>query len=403
MASVRIMHLIDGLTTGGAEVMLCKLVTRVDRARFENTVVSFMDEGPVKGAIEEAGIPVTTLGVPRGRLSPAGLARLIRLLAAERPTVLHTWSKTADLVGLVAGRALGVQNVVWNIRGSSRLRSQCSRTTRLCDRACALLSQSPTMVLTNSEAGLMAHVRKGYRPKRWQIIPNGFDLDAFWPDQDTRREVRRELGIPQEAIVIGTAGRYHPVKDLATFVRAVSLAAARHDRWHFVMAGTALTPGNAELLGAVRGTEAEGRLHLLGERNDMPRVLAALDVFTLTSLSEGFPNVVGEAMACAIPCIVTETAGDAPTIVGETGVVVPARDPDALGAAWERMFAASDQVRAAFGQAARQRVHDKYSLGAVVREYEDLYTSLAAGTARTGGSHRSGSGAYPPRHAHRLR
>lgn len=377
---IRIVHFIDGLTRGGAEVMLCRVVTRMDRQRFRNVVVSAMDDGPLKSELIGAGIPVVTLGVRQGRPSLAGLMRLTRVLAAERPAILQTWCKTADLVGFVAGRALGLRNIVWSIRGSSRPPGQLSRATRLCELACAVLSPGPRVVLVNSEAGRAAHVRKGYRPARWQVIPNGFDVDAFRPDPYARRQVRRELGIPEGSIAIGTAGRYHAVKDFATFVHAAAIAAARHDQWHFVMAGAGLTASNGELLRAVWGTEAAGRLHLLGERADMPRVLAALDLFTLTSLSEGFPNVVGEAMACGVACVVTETAGDAPAIVGDTGVVVPPRAPEALVAAWRRILAV-DRVRAALGQAARQRVRSRYSLGAIVREYESLYTSLAAGVA----------------------
>ncbi len=375
---IHIVHFVDGLTVGGAEAMLCRVVTRLDRHRFRNVVVSAMDGGAMEGELEAAGIRVASLGVRQGKPSLAGLARLVGILTAERPAILQTWCKTADLVGLVAGRALGLRNVVWNIRGSSRPASQLSRLTRLSEWACALLSPWPTAVLANSEAGRMAHARRGYRPRRWQVIPNGFDTDTFRPDPDARREMRRELGIPEQALAIGTAGRDHPVKDFLTFARATAVAAGRHGRWYFLMAGAGLTQDNQELLSAGQGGSADGRLRLLGERADMPRVLAALDLFTLTSLSEGFPNVVGEAMACGVSCVVTDTAGDAPAIVGDTGIVVPAKNPEALVAAWEKILAV-DQVRAALGQAARQRVLDRYSLGAVVREYEDLYQSLVAG------------------------
>ena len=283
----------------------------------------------------------------QGRPSLAGLVRLTRVLAAERPAILQTWCKTADLVGFVAGRALGLRNIVWNIRGSSHPPGQLSRATRLCELACAVLSPGPRVVLVNSEAGRAAHVRKGYRPARWQVIPNGFDVDAFRPDPYARRQVRRELGIPEGSIAIGTAGRYHAVKDFATFVHAAAIAAARHDQWHFVMAGAGLTASNGELLRAVWGTEAAGRLHLLGERADMPRVLAALDLFTLTSLSEGFPKLWA-GVACGVACVVTEVQATRRRL-WKRGVLVRG-----LPGRWSlrRRILAVDRVRAALGQAA---------------------------------------------------
>jgi glycosyltransferase involved in cell wall biosynthesis len=373
---VKIVHLITDLDTGGAEMMLSKLLSAMDRRRFPSTVVSLLEPGPIAPRIRDLGIPVHTLGMSRGRPSARGLVRLRRLLAEERPAVLQTWMYHANLLGLVAGWASPVGHTVWNIRSASLNLRGYSRSTPWAIRAGAVLSRSPSAVVINSAVGQGGHAALGYRPRRWAVIPNGFDLERFGPDPSARRSLRQELGVPGDAPLIGLAGRHHPMKDHATFFRAAVLLLKRHPQVHFVVAGRDIVPGNPALSGLMEGPTATASVHLLGERTDMPRIMAGLDVFTSSSAyGEGFPNVVGEAMACGVPCVVTDV-GDSAAVVGETGAVVPPRDADALAEAWARLVEAGADGRRRLGEAARQRVRDNYSLERVAGLYEALYSSL---------------------------
>jgi glycosyltransferase involved in cell wall biosynthesis len=373
---VKVVHLITGLHTGGAEMMLWKLLSAMDRRRFPSVVVSLLEPGPVAPRIRDLGIAVHTLGMSRGHPSARALLRLRRLLAAERPAVLQTWMYHANLLGEVARWASPVRHTVWNIRGAGLDLSVISRMTSWTIRAGAVLSRSPSAVVVNSGDGQSGHAALGYRPRRWAVIPNGFDLERFSPDPSARRSLREELGLPGDAVLIGLVGRYDPQKDHPTFFRAAALLADRYPQVHFVLAGRDVVPGNPGLTGLIEGPAAGTSFHLLGERTDVPRITAALDIFSSSSAyGEGFPNVVGEAMACGVPGVVTDV-GDSGAIIDDTGVVVPPRDAAALADGWARLLEAGADGRRRLGEAARQRVRDNYSLERVAGLYEALYSSL---------------------------
>ncbi len=376
MNRIRVVHLIDNLGLGGAEMMLYKLLSRIDMNRFDSRVISMMPLGPVGEQVATQGLPVYILGMRRGSISVISFIRLVRLLRALKPDVLQTWMSNADFIGLIAGRMAGVKQIIWNIRGAEVAAGDCSQITRLSKMACAHLSSWPTAVISNSIAGRQYHQKIGYHPRRWHLLPNGFDLDTFKPDPEVRNELRSELGIPAEMPLIGTVGRYHPMKDHITFVKAAKLMHEFCPGVHFVMVGAGLTPNNREFKIAASTLFKSDVIHLIGIRFDIPRVLAALDVFALTSQSEGFPNVVGEAMACGVPCVVTETAGDAPLIVGETGLIVPSKDPRILATAWGRLLNMPKVDRCKLGDAARERIHQHFAIQDIVKRYEQLYNSL---------------------------
>jgi glycosyltransferase involved in cell wall biosynthesis len=379
MRPVHVIHIIDYMGLGGAEMMLFKLLAHMDREQFKSEVISLMPLGPVGEQVANLGLPVHILGMQQGRPNPTALGRIVRLLRTLKPDLLQTWMVNADLVGLVAGRIANIKRIVWNIRGSDLSPGDCSRLTWLAKRIAARLSAWPTLVIANSEAGRRAHRALGYHPVAWHILPNGFDLAMFRPEPALRAVVRKEFEIPVNNPLVGIVGRSHPVKDHMTFVQAAEHLHALRPDVHFLMIGEGLTPDNNKLTKAAPQCFSSGVLHLMGPRRDMPRLLASLDVFVLTSLSEGFPNVVGEAMASGVPCVVAETAGDAATIVGETGVVLPPQNPAALAMAIKRLLEMPEATRRVLGDAARDRVREHYALPDIVSRYEQLYQWLIHG------------------------
>jgi glycosyltransferase involved in cell wall biosynthesis len=350
--AVRVVHIISGLELGGAEMMLYQLLGGSDRERFQSEVVSMTEGGSVGERIGQLGIPVHALGMRRRLPTPWHLLPLIRVLRRARPDVIQTWMYHADLFGGVAARLAGRIPVVWGIHHTQLERE-------------------------SSEATRRVHIQMGYAPDKMQVIPNGIDLDRFRPDPEARTSVRAELGLEPEAFLIGMVARFHPQKDHHTFVRAASLLADQPGV-HFLLCGKGITGQNAELSGWIGGAGMGSRIHLLGLREDIPRVVAALDISTLSSRSEAFPLVVGEAMASGVPCVVTDV-GDLAEIVGTAGVVVPPRDPEALAEAWNTVIGAGPEGRARLGELARKRIAERYSLQAAVMRYQDLYTSLCPG------------------------
>ena len=355
--------------------MLARLVARLDRRRIESRVISLTTMGSIGHKIQEAGVPVFALGLRPGRAGPVALWRLAALLRRLRPDVVHTWLYHADLAGIMAGPLAHGPKIVWNIRCADLDPADHPWSLPLLLRTLAFLSRYPAAIVYNSAAGRHAHEKLGYTPRRWEIIPNGFDTERFRPSSDARIELRRELGLNPGALVVGLLARMHPMKDHATFLRAAAIAAQSRADVHFVAAGRGVA-GDAALEAMVADLKLGDRVRLLSERNDAPRFLAGLDVAVSSSYGEAFPNVVGEAMACGTPCVVTNV-GDSAQIVGDAGLIVPPRDAAALAAGVMRLLTLGPVSRDSVRLAARERIKSRFSLSAVADKYEQLYRDVA--------------------------
>jgi glycosyltransferase involved in cell wall biosynthesis len=360
--------------------MLLKLLERIDRRRFEPHVFSLTTTGELGARIAELGIPVEALGMRPGVPSPGRFFRLAARLRRLRPDLVHTWMYHADLLGGLAARCAGVRSIVWGIRNSTLDPVSTKWSTRAVVRLCGWLSPwLPTRILSCSEVAVGVHARLGYHSRKMSVIPNGFDLARFRPDFAARASVRADLGVGTDDPLIGVMGRFDPQKNHLGFVKAAALLRKSVPRVQFVLAGARVDPQNTALMDAVAAEGLGDVMHLLGLRQDMARLMAALDVLVLPSVyGEAFPNVVGEAMACGVPCVVTDV-GDAGYIVGDTGAVVAPGDVQALV---ENIAALLSKDRRAYEQlslAARNRVLTHFEIGRVVGRYEELYEQLVQG------------------------
>jgi glycosyltransferase involved in cell wall biosynthesis len=368
---VTIVHLITGLETGGAERMLVNLATRIDRSRFRSVVISMTGPGTMGPLIEGGGLTLRTLGMRRGLPDPRGLLRLVRILREFQPEVLQTWLYHADLLGLIMQRLGHVPHLVWGL--------QCSDTTgtAMVRRILAWSSASPDAVVTAARVGQRFHESIGYHPRRWAHIPNAFDTAALRPDSEARRRGRAELGIEEHAVAILLPARYHPMKDHANFLAAATQLAAAHPDARFVLAGAGTEPENSALAAAIAAHGLAPRVSSLGERSDLERLYPTFDIVTLSSaFGEALPMVLGEAMACGVPCVATDI-GDSAAVVGDAGIIVPPRDPEALAVGWQRMIALGHAGRRALGVRARAHIVENYDIERIVRRFEALYCEIA--------------------------
>lgn len=357
--------------------MLYKLLAARVSHRDQADVVSLTDLGAVGARIRELGIDVTALGMRRGIPDPRALWRLAARIHRTQPDLVHTWMYHADLLGGLAAKLAGRRPVVWSIRQSDLHPVFSRRTTVWTMRTCARLSRRiPGRIVSCSTAARRVHEAVGYDPSKIAVIPNGFDTTLFRPDTAARARVRSELGIADGTSVVGMVARFDPQKDHRLFVRAAGQLRRAVGDVVFVLCGAGIDSSNRPLCEWVREEQLGDCFRLLGERSDMPQLLVALDVAVLCSAyGEGFPNVVGEAMACGVPCVCTDV-GDAAEIVGETGLIVPPGGADALGSAIMALLAEGAVKRAARGVAARKRINDKYSIGQVAERYRAVYQEL---------------------------
>ena len=375
---IKVVHIITGLSTGGAETMLGKLLSASDRTEFTSEVISLTDIGPVGARIQAEGFPVRSLGMTRGFPNPFGMLKLAAWLREIQPDLVQTWMYHSDLLGGLSAVAAGRPPVVWGIRQSNLDRAASKSSTIATAYACARLSAwLPDRILCCSEASARVHKDLGYRSEKMVVIPNGFDTEHFRPSDENRQEVRRELSLPDDAILIGLVARFDPQKDHANFLEAANLLLSEFLDVNFLLCGDGVGIENACLRERIESSPAPDQFHLLGRRSDTPRLTSALDIATSSSsFGEGFPNVIGEAMACGVPCVVTDV-GDSALIVGAAGKVVPPKDPGALALAWGELIGLSSGGRTELGLAGRARVEENFGLQSIARRYEDLYRSVA--------------------------
>jgi glycosyltransferase involved in cell wall biosynthesis len=373
---MRIVFIITGLSTGGAEMMLLKVLERLDRHRFVARVISLTTLGELGPRIAALGIPVDAMGMKPGLPSPSGFLRLVRILKRLSPDVVHTWMYHADLLGGLAARLAGISAVCWGVRSSNLDRDKTRWTTRAVRRLCAVLSRViPQSIFFNSETARQIHLSLGYAAERMVVVPNGFNLSCFRLDEGARHEVRAELNLSDETPLVGMVGRFDPLKNHAGFFEAMKILNSRMPEAHFLLAGQGIDDANVDLMRLRESVGMLANTHLLGLRKDMPRLMAALDVLVCPSHAEAFPNVAGEAMACGVPCVVTDV-GDCAYIVGDTGRVVATGDMAGLASAVVALLELPAVEKATLGENARARVAAHFEIGWVVSRYEESYESL---------------------------
>lgn len=365
-------HIITGLEVGGAERALHTLLTNGLEGPFRNRVISLMGAGHYGPLLEQAGIPVTCLNMPRGLPTPWALWRLRVALRHAHPALLQGWMYHGNLAASLGGRLAGRGvPVAWNVRASLHGLDTEKPITRAVIRLGARLSQGTKTIVYNSARSQAQHRGIGYADVADVVIPNGFDLDTWRGDAAARAQGRKRLGLGPNEVVIGYVGRGHPVKDIPTLARAFDQVRQSRPTARLICIGRDI---DAQV---PAGCSRDG-IQFLGQRADVPVLLPGFDLLCLSSRSEGFPNVIGEAMACGVPCVTTDV-GDAADVVGGTGWVVPPGDSSALARALgAALDTPADDLRKR-GAAARARIERDFSIASIVARYVALYTGLTTG------------------------
>lgn len=372
--SIKVAFIITGLNTGGAEMMLLKLLERLS-PEFVPKVISLTDIGVIGQSIQSLGIPVFSLGTNRKVPNPLALVQAVRLLKRIQPDIIHTWMYHADFVGGLAARIAGVSRLIWNIR-CSELSIGTKLTTRLLVKVCARLSQTvPHRIQCCSLVARDVHISLGYDKKKFIVTPNGFDLSRFKPHPPARDSVRQELGISYDAPLVGIIARFHPQKNHVGFLEAAGHLHRKRPNVHFLMAGTDIDKHNLILQETIDKANVRNVTHLLGPRQDINLIMSSLDILASSSYGEAFPNVLGEAMACGVPCVVTDV-GDSAYIVGSTGKVVAPGDMIGLAEAMDSLLSLSSFDRAKLGEKARCRIEENFEISHIVGLYESMYREV---------------------------
>jgi glycosyltransferase involved in cell wall biosynthesis len=367
---MKLLFLIRSLYTGGAERQIVVLSRELQRRGHEITLATFYSGGSFEEEARAAGVRLVCLN-KRGRWDNIVFyKKLIELIDAERPDILHTYLDVANVFGsLLRWRIPGVK-LVWGIRDSEKDFNQYDWLSMLSFRTGAQLSRTADLIIANSHAGLAARQRGGYQLRRAMIIHNGIDTDRFKPDGTARSAVRSEWGVRDHEPLVGLVARLSPVKDHPAFLQSAAQVIMTIPFARFVCVGKGPDGYAAKLRDTAAQLGLGRRIHWAGERTDMPRIYNALDVAVSSSLGEGFSNAIAEAMACGCPCVVTNV-GDSSLIVGDRGRVVPLGEPLALGAGITELLASPPSA-----ESVRRRITERYDVRALVDRTEAAFRAL---------------------------
>ena len=369
----RVAIITSGLPTGGAELVLVSLLSRLDRRLFEPLVISLRGEGDLGQTIRDLGVPVLALELGLKPSLPSEILRGIFTLRQFDPDVIQGWMYHGNLFSWVAAPCMKRRpRLLFSIHNALSDWTNERRLTRQIIRLNGLVSGGADRVIYPSEPSAIQHEAIGYPKDRTQIIPNGFDCERFKPDPEDRAKIRTELGFTDQDFVIGMAARYHPVKDHAILLAAVRDTVDRCPSTRLLLCGPGVDEKNPELQSLIRKHDLHKIVKLLGTRRDMPRVYRAMDLLALSSKSESAPGVLAEAMASGVPCVATDVGVCKKTLAG-TGWVVNPRDRRSIAEGLIEAAELPQDALAIRGEKARREIVNTLALSAMIEAYQALF------------------------------
>lgn len=365
---IKIVYLINGLGSGGAEMMLFRLLQKLDRSRFDPVVVSLLEqEGPIRANILNLGICVHVIGM-QSKLDFLAVYRLYRLLKRLSPVILQTQLFAADIIGRVIGRLLKIPVTVSSIRNIYYGGYNRDLLIKWTDPLAA-----KTTVVSSSAAQRLIQ-KEVIPPSKLIVIHNGLDPGRFTAGlgREEKDNLRSALGLPGAGFLWLAVGSLTPQKGYPDLLRACEILKAKVSKFYLIVAGEGVMNKELQRLSARRGLTEQ--VFFLGRSDDIPRLMAAADALVLSSLWEGLPGVVMEAMASGLPVVATAVGGTPELVIdGQTGFLVPPGEPEVLASALEKVTALPVETLAAMGLAGRRRVEERFHVDRMVEKYERLY------------------------------
>jgi glycosyltransferase involved in cell wall biosynthesis len=365
----KILHIIVGLNSGGAEIMLSRLVIGAENV--DNIIISLTSLGPIGDNLKKRRFQVYSLNLNVFNFFYK-ILYLVKLIKQINPDVVQTWMYHSDFIGGLAAKIAGVKKIFWNIRNTEIPQKAFSRTGFII-RICALLSgYIPNKIICCAFSALDKHSALGYSRSEMVVIPNGYQK-TYGEKFDKRHEVRTKLGLSSDVLVIGVVGRYDFLKGYDILISAASLFSKSYQgEFIFTCVGRHIDQNNPELMELLNDSSLKNNFLLMGESSNVEEIYSVMDFYCLPSRSEGFPNVVAEAMLCRLPCVVTDV-GDAARIIGKTGIVVEPKNVESLASGLLRMAEFSFEKRKELGVLARSQIIENYEIGKIISQYMAVY------------------------------
>ena len=369
---MKILLLARSLGFGGTERQVVTLATGLQQRGCDVSVALFYAGGALEQELHDRGIPVWDLRKGGRWDVVAFIVRLMRMVHRLAPDVIYGFLAPPNMSTVLLKPLFPRVRMVWGVRASNVDLDRYDWLSRVSYRLECLLSRFADRIICNSRAGLEYAVAHGFPAGKMTVIPNGIDVERFKPDASARQRIREEWGIRGSDILIGVIGRLDTMKDHPTFLRAAAMLAREREDLRFVCVGEGTPASTADLHRLAHELGLAERLVWAGVRLDMPAVCNAMDIVASSSYGEGFPNVVAEAMACGVPCVVTDV-GDSALIVGATGSVVEPASPEALRDGLRPMI---ERLGRDLGYDVRQLIVSRFANGMLVTHTLDVLNAL---------------------------
>jgi len=377
---VKILHIINTLENGGAQSVLAQLLENWGDEQDHQMVITLRKQEPLSARIEALGVRVKHINLQPREVNIAKFLKLIQIIRSYKPDVIQTWLYHSDLIGGLAALLAGYSRVVWGVHHTTNNIRSLKPTTANVVRVLSVLSHLiPAYIICCSHSAYQTHLSLGYPKKKMIVILNGVDATRFQPSKSARGLIKNKLRLTHDVKLVGMFARYHPQKDHHTLFRAAGILVRRNPRVHFVLAGESVDVSNEQLLAWSMEESIQNNIHMLGDRQDMPALIAGVDIITLTSShGEALPQVLGEAMACGIPCVATNI-GDVAEFLGGAGIIVEPQNPQSLADAWHEILSLPEAEYKDLCLQGRKRICEFYNIKDMVNAYKSIYWKVNEG------------------------
>lgn len=370
----KILFFIRSLNAGGAERQLVVTAKGLAQRGHGVTVLTFYEGGFYADELNDTKIQLLNLQ-KKGRWDVFPfILRLRKVLRNQTPDVIYSFLGTANILTVVMRYFIAPVRIVWGVRASNMDLEQYDWLSRWSYWLECRLARFSDAIIVNSNAGMKYAVEHGFPEKKMTVIPNGIDTERFHIDKSAGEMLRKAWNVAGGEHLIGVVGRIDPMKGIPTFLEAAVLLRENCSHARFVWVGTGETTYENSMRQLSSKLGLDDVLIWAGRHTNMVAVYNAFDIASSSSYSEGFSNVLGEVMACGVPCVVTNV-GDSALVVGDTGLVVPAKDSRALADAWNEMLLLDDEMFQERTIAVRNRVVNEFSVAALIENTSKILIS----------------------------
>lgn len=367
---MKIAHIIIGLNIGGAELFLYRLINR-SRSEVDHVVISLTELGPIGKLLRSEGVLVICLDLKNLFSIPSVIFKLYSNLKVLKPDVVHTWMYHADFLGGIVAKSLNIKKIIWSVRTTDVTLGK-SRSTVLLRKVCAHLSYFvPTHIIYVAYRSKDIHIEAGYDALKAIVINNGFELDKLHVSAADRSKFRCSINVRDDEVLVGSIGRFNSIKNQKKFVEVAHSLVQENIALKFVMIGRDNDSDNEKLMNWISDRGLQKYFILLGQRSDIFKCIKGIDIFCLHSKTEGFPNVLGEAMAIGTLCISLDV-GDAAFLLNNSELI--AKNDNLSNLIKEVVDWPSDKKNQVILQSI-QRIRNEFSISVTAQSYIDVYNS----------------------------